>query len=103
MRFNFRLIALCLAAAALTGCAGGSGSFGSFGGGGDTSRPKAIYVGDFIFGDGVIADMSVTRSKRQLLAFSADLGKRAGAAPSGKQAAARNAMFAESLAGSKAG
>ena len=194
MRFNFRLIALCLAASVLAGCAGGSGSFGSFGGG-DTSRPKAIYVGDFIFGDGVvavdrsftarlerkigafptferkqrtnertndeivaaivvtlreagldaqpgnedtlslkddavvvsgtlravnaeaakknqvgfgsgragvIADMSVTRSKRQLLAFSADLGKRAGAAPSGKQAAARNAMFAESLAGSKA-
>jgi hypothetical protein len=194
MRFDFRLIALCLATAALTGCAGGSGSFGSFGGGGDTSRPKAIYVGDFVFGDGVvavdrgftarlerkigafptferkqrtnertndeivaaivvtlreagldaqpgnedtlslkddvvvvsgtlravnaeaakknqvgfgsgragvIAEMSVTRSKRQLLAFSADLGKRAGAAPSGKQAAARNAMIEESLTASK--
>jgi hypothetical protein len=54
MRFNVRLIALCLAGALLAGCAGGSGSFGSFGGG-DTSRPKAIYVGDFIFGDGVVA------------------------------------------------
>ena len=70
MRFNVRLIALCLAAALLAGCAGGSGSFGSFGGG-DTSRPKAIYVGDFVFGDGVVAvDRGFTaRLERKVGAF----------------------------------
>jgi hypothetical protein len=70
MRFDFRLIALCLAAALPAGCAG-SGSFGSFGWVDDTSRPKAIYVGDFIFGDGVVAvDRGFTaRLERKIDAF----------------------------------
>jgi hypothetical protein len=67
--------------------------------------PEAARNNQVGFGSGragVIADITVTRSKRQLLAFAAELGKRAGAPPSGKQAAARNAMIAESLTASKA-
>lgn len=51
---------------------------------------------------GVVADMTVTRSKRQLLAFAAEGGKRPSPQPTGKLAASRNAMIAESLAASKA-
>jgi hypothetical protein len=51
---------------------------------------------------GVVADMTVTRSKRQLLAFAAEGGKRPSQPPTGKLAASRNVMIAESLAASKA-
>jgi hypothetical protein len=51
---------------------------------------------------GVVADMMVSRSKRQLLAFSAELGKRNSPPPTGKLAASRNAMIAEALIQSKA-
>jgi hypothetical protein len=51
---------------------------------------------------GVVADMMVSRSKRQLLAFAAEGSKKASPAPTGKMAAARNAMIAESLVASKA-
>jgi hypothetical protein len=51
---------------------------------------------------GVVAEMTIMRSRRQLLAFSADIGKRPSASPSVKLAASRNAMIAESLAESKA-
>lgn len=51
---------------------------------------------------GVVADMTVMRGKRQLLAFAAESGKRPGAPAAGKLAASRNAAIAESLAASKA-
>jgi hypothetical protein len=69
------------------------------------SDPEAAKNNQTGFGSGrsgVVADMTVTRSKRQLLAFAAEGAKKPGPAPAGKAAVARNAMYAESLAASKA-
>ncbi len=68
----------------------------------DPDAAKNNQVGFGSGRSGVIADMTVTRSKRQLLAFAADGGKKPSPAPTGKAAAARNALIAESLTASKA-
>jgi hypothetical protein len=67
--------------------------------------PEAAKKNQAGFGSGrsgVAADMTIMRSKGQLLGFTAEGGKRPGPPPAGKLAASRNAMFAESLTASKA-
>jgi hypothetical protein len=68
----------------------------------DPAAAKNNQVGFGSGRAGVVADMMVSRSKRQLLAFAADLGKRNSPPPTGKLAASRNALIAESLTQSKA-
>jgi hypothetical protein len=68
----------------------------------DPAAAKNNQVGFGSGRAGVIADMTVTRSKRQLLAFAAEGSKKASPASAGKMAAARNALIAESLTASKA-
>jgi hypothetical protein len=71
----------------------------------NAADPKAAKNNQVGFGSGragVVAEMMVSRSKRQLLSFESQLGKKSSPAPSGKLAASRNTMIAESLVQSKA-
>jgi hypothetical protein len=68
----------------------------------DLAAAKKNQVGFGSGRSGVIADMTVTRSKRQLLAFAAGGEKRPSAPAAGKLVASRNVAIADSLAASKA-
>ena len=70
LTFTLRIIPLAIAALLLAGCAEG-GSFGTRGSGGSGPRPKIVAVGDFVFGDGIVAvDRGfITRLERKVGGF----------------------------------